>query len=201
VTGRLPSDETDRKLIWIIVRGTENLPTSFFGFSLPPSARLILHKIENQTFDPLAWIRLVDIPNGRGLLFSHTLAATSGNLNFLEGCYHAYTSYEQEFPGLIVSTGTEDYFASAYYFDAGQFHHDMSGFTHYRELPNRTLEWSAYRMHDSDPIFFSNGFRFEWRNGDAVDERGFKCLLYQGGSPVGSPTASVISAYTWVYVW
>ena len=201
MTGQSPADEADRILIWIIVRGTENLPTSFLGFPLPSNARLTLHKIENQAYDPLAWVRLVDIPHGRGLLFSHTLAVGSGNLNFLEGCYHAYTDYKQDFPGLIVSTGTEDYFASAFYFNAGQFRHAMSGFTHYREFSNRTLEWSAYRMHDSDPIFFSNGFRFEWRNGDVVDGRGFKCLLYEGGSAVGSPTSSIVTAYTWVYVW
>ena len=64
-----------------------------------------------------------------------------------------------------------------------------------------SVEWSAYRMHDSDPIFFSNGFRFEWRNGDVVDERGFKCLLYEGGSAVGSPASSIVIADTSVYVW
>ena len=95
-----------KKVIWIIVRGTENLPTAFHGFPLPSNARLTLHKIVNQTYNPLEWIPVVDIPTGHGLLLSHTLAVTSGNLNFLEGCYHAYPQYKQQFPGLIVSTGT-----------------------------------------------------------------------------------------------
>ncbi|CAF1509457.1 unnamed protein product, partial [Adineta steineri] len=86
VTGKLPSTSSDDKIIWIIVRGTENLPTSFQGFQLPSTARLTLHKIEGVTYDPLAWVRVVDIPTGHGLLFSHTLAVSSGNLNFLEGC-------------------------------------------------------------------------------------------------------------------
>ena len=44
ITGRLPAGSGDNKIIWIIVRGTENLPTSFQGFQLPPNARLILQK-------------------------------------------------------------------------------------------------------------------------------------------------------------
>jgi hypothetical protein len=183
-------------MIWIIIHGTENLPTNFHGFLLPSNARLTLHKIESETYDPLAWIHLVDIPNGHGLLLSHTLAVISGNLNFLEGCYHAYTKYEQEFPGLIVSTGTEDYFDSAFYFNAGQYHFEASGFTHYKQLSNNSLEWSAYHMHDLDPIFFTNGFRFDWRNGDVVDDRGFKYIIDQGGYVVGLPTQSTVTAYT-----
>ena len=201
MTGKLPAGTTESKFIWIIVRGTENLPTSFNGFQLPSDARLTLHKIENKTYDPLSWVPVVDIPSGEGMLLSHTLAVASGNLNFLEGCYHAYPEYEQQFPGLIVSTGTEDYFISAYYFNAGQFHFEESGYTHYAQVSNTTLEWSAYRMHDLDPIFFSNGFRFEWRNGDVVDDRGFKCIVDQGGHVVGSPTQSTVTSYAWVYTW
>src|SRR5436190_177380 len=87
VTGKLPPNTGDNKIIWIIVRGTENLPTSFQGFQLPSNARLTLQKIENQVYDPLAWVPVADVPSGRGLLLSHTLAVASGNLNFLEGCY------------------------------------------------------------------------------------------------------------------
>lgn len=187
--------------MWFIIRGTENLPINFHGFQLPSNARMILYKIENKIYDPLAWVHLVNISTGRGLLFSHTLSIFSGNLNFLEGCYHAYTKSKQNFPGLIVSTGTEDYFDSSYYFNAGRFHFEVSGYTHYREYSNKTLEWSAYRMHDIDPIFFTDGFRFDWRNGDVVDDRGFKCILDQGGEPIGSPTQSIVTAYTWVYIW
>ncbi len=201
VTGKLPPTSGDNKLIWTIVRGTENLPTSFDGFQLPPTARLTLHKIENQTFAPLAWVPVVDIPSGHGLLLSHTLAVTSGNLNFLEGCYHAYPQYDQPFPGVIVSTGTEDYYDSAYYFNAGQFHFENSGYTHFKQVSSNLLEWSAYRMHDLDPIFFTNGFRFMWRNGDVNDDRGFKCITDQGGHVVGSPTQSNVTSYAWVYTW
>jgi len=38
-----------------------------------------------------------------------------GNLNFLEGCFHSYSPYNKPFPGVVLSTGTEDYFDSAWY--------------------------------------------------------------------------------------
>ncbi len=201
VTGKLAPGSADSKVIYVIVRGTENLPTYFEGFQLPPTARLLLQKIENKVFEPLEWVRVADVPTGRGLLLSHTLSIASGNMNFLEGCYHAYTDYNQSFPGLIVSTGTEDYYDSAYYFNAGQFHLEEAGYTHFKQLDNGGVEWSAYRTHEVDPVFFKNGFRFEWRNGDVNDDHGFKCVLYTGGHVVGSPTQSNVTSYTWVYVW
>ena len=168
---------------------------------MPPTARVLLQKIENQMYDPLAWVRVADVSSGEGLLLSHALAVTSGNLNFLEGCYHAYPDRNQSFPGVIASTGTEDYYDSAYYFNAGQFHFEEAGYTHFRQVSSNLLEWAAYRTHEVDPIFFHNGFRFEWRNGDVNDDRGFKCILEQGGHVVGSPTQSNVTSYTWVYVW
>ena len=201
ITGKLPPTSGDNKIIWIIVRGTENLPTALNGFLLPPTARLQLHKIENQVYDPLAWVTVADVPSGHGLLLSHTLSIVSGNLNFLEGCYHAYPERNQPFPGVIASTGTEDYYDSAFYFNAGQFHFEVSGYTHFKQLDNGAVEWAAYRMHDLDPIFFYDGFRFLWRNGDVVDDRGFKCIVDQGGHVVGSPTQSNVTSYAWVYVW
>jgi hypothetical protein len=56
-----------------------------------------------------------------------TLAVTSGNLNFLEACYHLHTPHDVPFPGVVMSTGTEDYFDSAYYFDGGPFRFPVSG--------------------------------------------------------------------------
>jgi len=56
-------------------------------------------------------------------------------------------------------------------------------------------------MHDIDPIFFNNGFRFEWRNGDVVDSRGFKCITKEGGNTIGDLTQSNVTSYAWIYVW
>ena len=197
ITGRLPYGSAT---LWAIFRGTENLPISIGGFTLPSSARLIQQRLVNATFEPLDWVTVLDVPSGSGLLFSHTLAVTSGNLNFLEGCYHAYTPHSALFPGLTVSTGTEDYFDSAFYFNAGQFRQENAGLTH-MFTNNSVAEVSAYRMHHEDPIFFADGFRFLWRNGDVSDGAGHKCTLEKGGSPAGDPQRSVVNAHTWAYVW
>lgn len=38
---------------------------------------------------------MTDVLNGAGMHFMSVLAAQSGNLNFLEGCYHAYAPYNE----------------------------------------------------------------------------------------------------------
>ena len=73
-----------------------------------------------------------------------TLAAESGNLAFLEGCVHAYFDGKNEFPGVVIATGTEDYFDSAWYFNGGEFYHPSAGFTHLSEGPGH-VAFSAYK--------------------------------------------------------
>ena len=174
------------------------------GVQIPQTARMTLQQINSRTYQPLDWVTIASIDPAaqqhQGALFLHTLAVTSGNLNFLEGCYHAYSPAAAPFPGVIISTGTEDYFDSAFYFNGGQFHYENAGFTHFSSNTT-TVTLSAYRVHDADPIFFNEGFRFMWRNGDVVDNRGFKCIVDQGGQIVGSPTKSQVTSYAWIYIW
>ena len=40
---------------------------------------------------PLDFLDIAHVDSGHGLMFMSTLAVRSGNLNFLEGCFHAYT--------------------------------------------------------------------------------------------------------------
>ena len=117
----------------------------------------------------------------------------------MEGCHRVYTPHTVTFPGFLISTGTEDYFDSAFYFNAGQFHQENAGLTHLLRNDN-TSELSAYRLHDDDPIFFQNGFQFVWRIGDVSDTNGLKCTAIKG-DPAGSPQPTTITAYTWVYTW
>ena len=134
-----------------------------------------------------------------GLIFAHSMAVASGNYNFMEGCYHLFAPAAAAWPGQLLSTGMEDYYDSAYYFDGGPFHAPVSGVTH---LDVRAAEFSGYRFHEMDPIVFSDGVRVEWRNGDATDPAtGLKCTLEAGGEVVGAPTASNISSYAWYYTW
>jgi len=184
---------------YVIVRGQTNLPIVLGGRTLPKTAKMNQFRID-QLYHPLDWVPLVNVTSGPGMHFMVTIAAQSGNLNFLEGCLHVYMDGDNTFPGFVISTGTEDYFDSAWYFNGGQFHYPVSGFTHLTQEPNN-VTWSAYRFHDTDPLFFNDGFQLIWRNGDMVDMAGMKCYMESGGPFAGSPTDSNIQAYGWAYTW
>jgi hypothetical protein len=57
--------------------------------------------------EPLEFVTVTNVTKGPGMHFMSTLAVTSGNLNFLEGCYRAYVAPTTSFPGIVLSTGTE----------------------------------------------------------------------------------------------
>jgi len=184
---------------YIIVRGAPNIPIDIGGVAIPSKAKLLLQRFE-QTVQPLAWVPVVNVPSGNGLFFMHTLSVSSPNLNFLEGCYHQYVPPTQPFPGTVLSTGTEDYFDSGWYFDGGQFWLPVAGLTHISQSGG-TSEVSAYRFHETDPIPFDQGILIHWRNGDMVDASGRKCFIETGGAVVGTPGPSAVTSYGWVYVW
>jgi len=191
---------------YLIVRGALNQPINVGGFVVPPNARMALF-ITQGTYSPLTYVDFARVDTGnKGVLFLHTLQVQSGNMEFLEGCYHAYLSNTHEFPGLLLSTGTEDYYDSAWYFNAGQFAMPVSGFTHLKESP-AGVTFSAYRFHDMDPVRFADGFRFVWRNGDQWDPAGMKCMLETPRAdlawPPGTraPTQSNVTSYVWLYYW
>ena len=189
---------------YVIVRGGLNLPLSIGETLLPQTARLKLQVFEGG-LQPLEFLDVVKVPKGySGQFFLSGLAVSNegvGGLNFLEGCYHMYDPVDQKWPGTVLSTGTEDYFDSGWYFNAGEFRFPVSGFTHLAKNTSRT-EWSAYRFHDMDPLRFSNGFRLQWRCGDMDDNAtGLKCFTVSGGKTVGTPTCSNVVSYGWVYVW
>ena len=61
---------------------------------------------------------------------------------------------------LFLSSGAEDYFLSAYYFNEGEFKTPNSGVTYYDG--KGTL--SVYKTHDRDPLLWDNGFQLIFRN-------------------------------------
>eukprot|EP01060_Flectonema_neradi_P031820 TRINITY_DN492_c0_g1_i1.p1 TRINITY_DN492_c0_g1~~TRINITY_DN492_c0_g1_i1.p1 ORF type:complete len:414 (+),score=83.54 TRINITY_DN492_c0_g1_i1:65-1306(+) len=189
----------DQGSFYIIVRGVLNAPITISGVPLPSNAKLLLQKFEG-TVQPLEWVNVTDVPTGSGLHFASSLIVKSGNMNFLEGCYHSYTPYNEVFPGTLLSTGTEDYFDSAWYFDAGEFQMPVSGFTHLNKS-SAGVTWSAYRFHEMDPLPFDSGLRVVWRNGDVLDPVTHAKCYNQAGNKAGNPTVSEIISYSWVYVW
>jgi hypothetical protein len=188
--------------VYMIVHGSENIPIVVGGVSIPlPGARLVLQTTEI-TMEPLDYVDMFSLAQGSGIFFLTTLAFAAGNLNTLEGCVHFFSPYSQTYAhSQIIATGTEDYFSSAYYFNAGPFYGDISGLTH-SSNDNGNLQLSAFRLHDQDPLGFSDGVRLVWRNGDVTDpSTGLKCTLETGGNVVGSPTAANVTIYGWAYVW
>lgn len=100
---------------WAIVRGIEGLALQLGEIELPPAARLVQSTIAATTFAPDAFIPLASAPAGvDGMMLYTFLDATSGDPNYLEGCFHLTSSLSSSSNSTIfLSSGTEDYFLSA----------------------------------------------------------------------------------------
>ena len=96
-------------VVWLIVRGLENYKFTIGDISIPENARLQLIKHTNVTLDALEFVDLVNV-KGAGLLFLTMMQVQSTNFNFMEGCFHFYNHKYLDFPGMLMSTGMEDYF-------------------------------------------------------------------------------------------
>jgi hypothetical protein len=106
----------------MIVRGLEDAPVRIGSLELPSTARLQL-QVTHKTLQPLEFIDVASVPApASGLIFLHSMAVASGNYNFMEGCYHLMTPAAAPWPGQLLSTGMEDYYDSAFYFNGGGFH-------------------------------------------------------------------------------
>jgi hypothetical protein len=80
-------------------------------------------------------------------------------------CHEACTKSTRCGTQVFLSSGTEDYFLSASYFDEGTFAGPSAGLTYRGGGGNL----SAYKTHDRDLVPFHGGFTFEWRNGETAD--------------------------------
>ena len=112
---------------------------------------------------------------------------------------------DQPHPGIVMSTGTEDYFDSGWHLTLVNFSIQLrvSGFTHLKTQKNLT-EWSDYRLHEMDPPRFNDGLKFQWRCGDLAapaPNGGGKCFSETEGKPEGTPTCDHVKSYAWVIVW
>jgi len=174
VSAQLSAGVEGHPQFWWIIRGTENLPVDIGGVKLPETARLRLHKLENHTAQPLEEFSLCDV-RGSGALYQVTMAAkglrTSPNekerwqdLSFMEACMRAYIDGAKD--PLMLSSGLEDYFLGTYYFNRGRYATPVAGLTHFDPSKN---EFSAYRFHEDDPVFFKGGLRLTCRCGEELE--------------------------------
>ena len=144
---------------WYIVRGVEHYPIKLGDFLLPLTSRLVLQKT-NAILKPLEYVSLAS-SNKDGLLFMVTLATSSTSFYHLEGCFRIVVNGK---PVTYLSSGTEDMFLSAYYFNKGLFHTDHAGCT-YINYPG---SMSAYKFFVDDPVFIHHGFHLVWRSGEVI---------------------------------
>lgn len=182
---------TGRKAWWTI-RGTENLPPVVGGRSLPPGARLVLHRVERHKAGPLEEFALCDV-KGAGFIYQVAMAVEGAAHNgdwtdfgYMEGCVRAYVDGAGE--PVFLSSGLEDYFLGSGYFHQNQcYYGPVAGLTHIDKKANR---FSAYRFHDDDPVVFQNGIKLTLRCGEKIGDRVFH-----------DPGSATYSVYTWLYQW
>lgn len=186
VTAQRPKDETGDPPFWCIIRGAENLPLEIGGVRLPENARLRLYKIENHLAKPLEEFAMCDTAKS-GMLYMVSIAAKSTNFCFLESCVRAYVGGASK--PMLLSSGLEDYFLGTYYFNRGQYYTPVAGLTHFV----RNAEFSAYRFHEADPVFFDKGLRLTLRDGEEFDGKVF--------GPKPGPKDTEFTTYVWVYEW
>ena len=191
VTAQLAESAEENPLFWWIIRGTENLPIEIAGVRLPENARLKLYKLENYVAEPLEEFAMCDV-KGAGLLYQVTMQAKGlrknnhwKDLSYMESCVRAYINDGQEM--LYLSSGLEDYFLGTYYFKKGKYANMLAGLTHLDKSEN---EFSAYRLHEDDPVFFQNGLRLTNRCGEKIGEKVFH-----------DPPKTRYTTYVWLYQW
>ncbi len=191
ITAQLAPGAPEHPEFWWIVRGTENLPVELGGVKLPANARLKLYKLTNYTAQPLEEFPLCNVKDA-GAFYEVTMVAKGSSargdwtdLSFMEGCMRAYIGGAAS--PLMLSSGLEDYFLGTYYFNKGKYYTPVAGLTHFDP---GTHEFSAYRFHDDDPIFFHNGLRLTARCGEKVD-----------GRVIGNPPKTEYTTYVWLYQW
>lgn len=203
---------TNQGYYWFIIRGAENYPIVVGDLVLPKTAMLKLHKQEHVALQPEEYTVLATSNNSSGLLYQVTLAASSANFQYLEACFRALIDDDTKFQ--FLSSGTEDFFLSAFYYDEGLYHTDHAALT-YKKDPGTM---SAYKFFEDDPVAFSKSFKLIWRCGEAMDNECFKlsnqdcfvqdkqlyCKNNKGihmprGVPI--PLATKITTYVWTYEW
>lgn len=211
---------------WSNINGINNALTVRGYGPLPYGTRLVLDQNTNLNVGNLGFIPLVNRTNGNGLIYAMSISIVGHpEFFYLEGCAHLITplvlpyinttGVSSAFPGVVLSTGTEDYFSSSFYFHAGLFALNHAGVTHMcgsmaphpvcLNSTSGTSEWSAYRVHEDDILYFENGVQYLLRNGDKADPIPYtgqvgKCYNLDFQPDGMSPGPSIVNTYAWIYL-
>ncbi|UOY04937.1 DUF2961 domain-containing protein [Muricauda sp. SCSIO 64092] len=195
---KITAQNKDSGNFWWIFRGTDNLPLTINGVTLPENARMKLYKVEDRLVNAYDEFNLCNTKKD-GLLYMVYMqgeAAEPGKvyekewhrLSFLEACMRAYIAGAKE--PVFLSSGLEDYFLGTYYFISGRFANDLAGLTYFDK---EDAKFAAYRIHDRDPFYFKDGLRLTCKAGETLPER-------NNGKLHDAPNSKYTS-YTWIYEW
>jgi len=191
-------------VFWFIIRGLENMPVFLGDLQLPSSARLKLYKNENVTLQPQELTTLSTSASG-GALLMVTIQAQSVDLNYLEACFRAYIDGSST--PQFLSSGTEDFFLSAFYFNGGQYETSQSGLTHFDTAATKL---SMYKFFWRDPVVFSTGLKLVWKNMENGDcpsgwppkfSEENEEVLKRKSAQSERVAPMTYTSYVWVYEW
>lgn len=170
ITAQRDSQSPDGAPFWWILRGTDGLSVTLGGVKLPASARLKLHTVDHQLVKPYDEFALFDVKSG-GALFLVTMGAQGQrhtgdwkDISYLEAMIRAYMNGSAA--PTYLSSGLEDYFLGTYYFNRGPYSNGLAGLVH---IDAKDSSFSAYRLHEDDPLFFRSGLKLTCRCGEQLD--------------------------------
>jgi hypothetical protein len=175
VTIQAPPRTFTTSVYWMIVRGIENSAVTLGELELPPSARLRVHRV-NTSLSNGELVTLAKAgPLTSGAIVGTKFDAVGHSDGYLEACMRFYpdgASAQKNATPIFLSSGTEDYFLSASYFDEGEFVGPNAGLTY-----KKGGAVGAYKMHDlRDQIVFHDGFSLQFRAGETTSGCGSTLL-------------------------
>ena len=205
-TIQAPPSATGSSTYWFIIRGIEAMPITLGSeLQLPDQASLHMWRNANATVMPLDYIRVASSPDTTaGAIVSMMFDGQSSDFNFLEACVRLYLDPQSSAKPLFLSSGTEDMFLSASYYDEGMFKTSQSGVTY----TNGSGGVAMFKRFDSrDYILFHTGFNMSWRNnedGNCPTAWGNESPVYpvNASPPLRSGTApatynTIVFFYSW----
>ena len=178
---------------------------------LPEGTRLKVYK-QDKIVSPLNIATLSNTTNKAGMLFLVTLDISSDTPTFMEGCIRANIDNSEE--TTFLSSGTEDFFLSAYYFNLGTYQGYQSGLTYKLHKDDNFTKIVAYKFFLDDPILFTKSFHLMWRNNEKLGGadgcpsqfppnlkgEGLHIRYPSFVRPTGFADAH-LKSYVWVYEW
>lgn len=201
-TIQAPASCNATSIYWFVIRGVEGMPVVLGGeLTLPDQATLAVYRQTNVTLQPEQFLTVASAPAGTaGALLSLMFDAASGDYNYLEACVRFYPNGAST--PLYLSSGTEDYFLSASYYDEGMFKTSQSGVT-YQAGPG---DVAMYKVHGSrDYLLWQDGMNMTWRDNENSCPSRWPWTSAPSPSatrPVGVTTGpDTVSTLVFMYTW